>query len=412
MLENIPHFDMSKSPEKPKLNFIIWLSSFFSCLKHKTKIQKVNMQGIKPPYILLCNHNAFFDFKVAAKATFPHRTNSVVAIDGFIKREKLLRAVGGICKRKFTNDAYLVRQIKKVLDNKNIIVIYPEARYSLCGTNTPLLESVGKLVKLMKVPVVTLINHGHHINHPFWNTSKERGVKPTSSTMTCIATSNEITNLTAEEITKKVNDAFVYDDFAWQKENKVKVTCKSRAEGLEKVLYQCPHCLKENQMETKDFTLHCKNCNYSWVMNEYGELMSENSFDPKFSHIPTWYEWERANVRKEIFNKKYSLNIDVHVDALPNAKGFIHLGKGKLTHDLDGFILKGNYEGEDYEYRWNSKSQYAVHIEYNYLFKFGDCIDLNTLNDTFYIYPEGKDFSVTKISLATEEMYKILNQNS
>ena len=28
----------------------------------------------------------------------------------------------------------------------------------------------------------------------------------------------------------------------------------------------------------------------------------------------------------------------------------------------------------------------ACHIEYNYLGKHGDCIDLNTLDDTFYIF--------------------------
>jgi hypothetical protein len=51
------------------------------------------------------------------------------------------------------------------------------------------------------------------------------------------------------------------------------------------------------------------------------------------------------------------------------------------------------------------KSMYSCHIEYDYLGKHGDCIDLNTLEDTYYIYPEGSDFSVTKIALATEELY-------
>ena len=50
-------------------------------------------------------------------------------------------------------------------------------------------------------------------------------------------------------------------------------------------------------------------------------------------------------------------------------------------------------------------SLYSCHIEYEYLGKFGDCVDLNTLEDTWYIYPHGKDFSVTKMALATEEMY-------
>ena len=48
---------------------------------------------------------------------------------------------------------------------------------------------------------------------------------------------------------------------------------------------------------------------------------------------------------------------------------------------------------------------------YEYLGKFGDCVDLNTLDNTYYVYPERKDFSVTKISLAVEEIYKHISKN-
>ena len=37
---------------------------------------------------------------------------------------------GCICKRKFTNDMVMVRHMKRVADNGDIIVLYPEARYS------------------------------------------------------------------------------------------------------------------------------------------------------------------------------------------------------------------------------------------------------------------------------------------
>jgi hypothetical protein len=32
-------------------------------------------------------------------------------------------------------------------------------------------------------------------------------------------------------------------------------------------------------------------------------------------------------------------------------------------------------------------------------------VDLNTLEDTWYIYPHDCDFAVTKMALATEELY-------
>lgn len=63
---------------------------------------------------------------------------------------------------------------------------------------------------------------------------------------------------------------------------------------------------------------------------------------------------------------------------------------------------------EHYSLDIPAKDTYSVHIEYEYLGQIGDCVDLNTLNDTLYVYPECEKFAVTKISLATEEIFKSL----
>src|SRR5690554_2046979 len=137
----IKRFDMVKKPLKEKwfLTPLAYALSFSATLTRGLKVNKVNMKGIKPPFLLLCTHHAFIDFKVTTATLFPNRANYVVAIDGFIGREWLLRSVGCICKRKFTNDLNTVRHIKKVLhDQKDVLALYPEARYSLAGTTAVL----------------------------------------------------------------------------------------------------------------------------------------------------------------------------------------------------------------------------------------------------------------------------------
>ncbi|MBQ2544112.1 MAG: hypothetical protein II556_04105, partial [Bacteroidales bacterium] len=59
----------------------------------------------------------------------------------------------------------------------------------------------------------------------------------------------------------------------------------------------------------------------------------------------------------------------------------------------------------EYEMKIPVPSAYSCHIEYNYLGKWGDCVDLNTLEDTWYTYPKVPNCSVTKMALATEELY-------
>src|SRR3989339_914949 len=221
-MDQIKRFDFDMKPKKEKffLTPLAYLLSFPTVWKRKLKINKVNMKGLKPPYILLCTHHAFIDFKVTTAAIFPHRANYIVAIDGFIGREWLLRNVGGIAKRKFTNDTKLVKQIKYSLETlKNIVAIYPEARYSLIGTNAILPDSLGKMIKVLKHPVVMLNMHGNFLTQPAWNL-KMRYV-PLAADMTQIITKDEIEILSVDEINERVNKAFVYDEYQWQKDNKI-----------------------------------------------------------------------------------------------------------------------------------------------------------------------------------------------
>ncbi len=408
-MQNFERFDMKKPPVRTRwfLRPLTYILSMPDVWKHKNKLAKIGTEELKPPFVLLCNHNAFMDFKVATKAIFPWRANYVVAIDGFIGREKLLRDVGCICKRKFTNDIILVKQLIHTIKNGDVAVIYPEARYSLCGTTAVLPESLGKLCKLLKAPVVVLICHGHHVNSPFWNLH-DRNVHPTEAEFKLLFTAEEVQSESVENINKKIVEAFQYDDFAWQKERGIRITYKKRAEGLHKVLYQCPNCMTEFKMSSDGIVLKCNACGKEWEMSELSELKAKEG-ETEFSHIPDWYEWERANVRKEVENGTYSSGeLTVKVDTLPNAKKFIYLGEGTMVHDMNGFLVKGtDTDGDPFEMKKTVPSLYSCHIEYEYLGKFGDCVDLNTLEDTWYIYPDPKrcEFAVTKMAIATEELY-------
>ncbi len=419
-------FDMTRPPVRTRqvLRPLTYLLSVPDVLKHKAVIRKTGTEGLRPPYIMLCNHNAFLDFKVATKAIYPDRANYIVAIDGFIGREELLRQVGCICKRKFTDDVALLRNMRKVIQNGDVLMIYPEARYSLCGTTAVLPSSLGKLCKLFGVPVVTLICHGHHINSPFWNL-RDRGVSPVESEMKLLFTPEMLKVTPASELSRRIVEAFQYDEYAWQKERGIRIDKPWRAEGLHKVLYQCRGCGAQYRMATKGTKLFCRSCGASWTMSELGELVPDGGglTDPGngvaspgtaspgapsgIVRIPEWYEWERENVKAEVENGTYSSGeLAVHVDSLPNAKRFIRLGEGTLVHDMDGFTVSGtDTDGDPFFMHKTVPSLYSCHIEYDYLGKFGDCIDLNTLEDTWYIYPHGEDFSVTKMALATEELY-------
>lgn len=405
-VKSMPTFDMKKMPIKPKwyLQLLAWVLAFPETFKVHPKIIRTNMDNLKPPYILLCNHNSFLDFKVATRAVFPRRSSYIVAIDGFIGREGIMRNVGCFMKRKFVSDISIVKQIKYSLEvNKTICQIYPEARYSLVGTNSELPESLGKLIKMMNHPVATIISHGHHLRAPFWNL-KSRKLE-TQTELIQIITKEEISQLSIEEINQRIKEKFTYDDYRFQKENNIKITEIFRAEGLHKPLYKCPHCHKETTMRSEENRLWCTSCDNTYTMSEFGELANLTG-TTIFNHIPDWFEWEREMVKEEIINGEYNVELEVNVDMLPNSTGFYRIGKGILKHSKDGYTLTHS----DIEIHKPVISNFGVHIEYDY-FGRGDGVSFSTKSDTFYLYPINQGYPITKFHFATEELYRLDKEN-
>ena len=388
---------------------IVWLIALLSrimLIGKKYKVEKINMEGLKPPYMLLSNHMYFIDFELCAMGTFPHRVNNVVSIDGYYRRPWLMELIGAICTRKFTMDLHLIKSISRVLKRGDILAMYPEARYTPIGTLAYLPESLGKLVKKNKVPVVAVVHHGNHLLTPFWNYRKPRKV-PLHMTMTQILTPEQIEKMSVAEINAALRESLSYDEYKYQKENGILITEPHRAEGLHKVLYQCPHCLKESQMASEGTELYCTTCGKRWNLNEDGSLSALEG-ETEFSHIPDWFEWERLQVRKQIEEGTYSFEDEVEVYSLPRCWKFEKLGKAILTHTIDeGFILRGHYNGEDYHIQRTPRETNSLHIEYDYCYiKPFDCVDISTERDSFYCYPTKTDV-VTKLAFATEELYRI-----
>lgn len=406
--KNQKHYNSKKYPMRQGYFWmgLIWLLSKIALTGKKYKVEKINMEGLKPPYMLLSNHMYFIDFELAALATFPHRVNNVVNVDGYYRRPFLMEWIGCICTRKFTNDAHLVRSIYKVLRRGDVLCMYPEARYSPIGTTAFLPETLGMLVKRAKVPLVVTIHRGNYLRSPFWNFRKKRKV-PLHTTITQVLTAEDVAKMSVSEINDAIKEAMQYDDYKYQKENGILIKEPYRAEGLHKVLYQCPSCGTESEMGSEGTEIFCRRCGKRWNLEEDGTLRALSG-ETEFSHIPDWFEWERSEVKRQIESGEYRFEDDVYVYSLPNCWRFKRIGNAHLTHDYEnGFVLTGEYNGKDYRIQRLPDGMDSLHIEYDYCYIDPyDCVDISTDNDSFYCYPTKSDV-VTKLAFATEEIYKL-----
>ena len=387
------------------LTWLIYVLSKLTLASTKYKIEKKNMENIKGPYLMLSNHMYFVDFMLTSIGLYPKRVNNVINIDGYIGRAWLMRLVGGICTRKFSNDLHLIKSILHTLKRGDIVGLYPEARYSPCGITSYIPDSLAKLVKMAKVPVVVIIHHGNHLRSPFWNFRKTRKV-PLYTTITQVLTAEQVKEMSVQEIDKVLRKEFEYDDYKYQLENNIKITEPYRAEKMNKILYQCPNCKKEHMMESSGTEIYCTNCNKRWNLNEDGTLSALDG-NTEFSHVPDWFEWQRSNVIKEVEEGTYSYEDEVEVYSLPRTEKVLKLGQAKVRHNPEeGFVLEGFYRGKDYRIIRAPLEANSLHIEYDHVhIKPFDCFVINTEDDCYFCYPTKKDI-ITKMGFATEAIYQ------
>lgn len=117
------------------------------------------IRAIKGPALIVASHHGPLDFAFLTYAMYPKRLSIVTAANIYYKKgvQRLLKTIkSAIPKKQFTTDYSSVKSIRKMLDAGVSVVVYPEARYSLDGRQGRVSDSIYKLTKWLKVPVVTL----------------------------------------------------------------------------------------------------------------------------------------------------------------------------------------------------------------------------------------------------------------
>ena len=402
--ESVRHFDFAKKPIKPTfiMSLAKWIISWPDLKKRKFVLKKQGMEDISGPYLLLVTHSSMVDFNIMLKATHPHPVNNVMTLEGFnTYTEPLMRSLGVLGTRKFITDVHLIKNMKYCVDKlKTIFVLFPEARYSLDGCTSYLPDSVGKMAKLLKVPVVVLRIHGNFVTCPQWNKINKKTY--VEAEMFPIVTEEETKFFTADEINERIQENFVYDDFKWQYEKQLVIDHPRRADGLHALLYKCPACGTEHQTDSKGTRLWCNACGKSWQMDELGRMQAEEGVT-EFAHIPDWSNWERECVKKEIEEGTYYFEDDVRIETLPGSLRFYKQGMGKLIQTPTETRIECHYHGEKYTLVRSASSLNSMHIEYDYLGR-GDCVDISIPDESFWCYLSKRD-AITKLSFATEEMH-------
>lgn len=186
--------------------------------------------------------------------------------------------------------------MKKMLDylrkGKNVC-IFPEGLRTFTGVTEPIEPSIGKLVKVAKVNLVTYKVSGLFFSLPRWS----KHVRPGKShgQVVNVYTKEQLAKMKPEEIYTIISNDIYENAYETQEKNPVRYKRKKRAQGLDGVLFACTSCNSLDTLETKNEILYCSKCGAKAEFTEYGLI--EGDF--KYKKIPDWDNWQKDLIEKK-----------------------------------------------------------------------------------------------------------------
>ena len=246
------------------------------------------------PFIMIANHVTDLD-PLMVGCSFRQQMYFVASEHlfrlGFAT--KLLKwLVAPIARIKGSTDTVSAMNIIRTLKHKSNVGLFAEGDKSWNGLTGALHPTTGRLIKASRAALVTYKLTGGYLSSPRWSRRLRRGRM--HGRMVRIYTPEELSGMTAEEITKAIDADIFEDAFAAQRAEPVRYVGRELASGLENALYACPACGEFCRLHSRDDMLTC-GCGMSVKYNEYGFFEGE---DRLFETITEWDEWQERHIRQ------------------------------------------------------------------------------------------------------------------
>ena len=356
-------------------------------------------------FVLIGNHASRNDFQFTVPAAYPKMLNFVVGYNEFFRFPVglLLRMAQVIPKRNFTPDVYAAKQIFRVAKAGGNIAIMPEGMSSITGMAQPVIPGSAELLKKLGLPVYYCKTAGGYLTYT--KHCLDERVGQVEVTVDRMFTSEQLQEMSLEEIEDTMNRLLAHDDYIWNKERQISFNGKGQmAKKLGDLLYLCPKCGALYRMECSGNRMRCAACGNEIEIDEkYNIAPVGDSVCPPLVTDWTILERERAaaDVRKEGFTHSGRVKVGVIPDHrwLRGGATSEICGEGQLTLDGEGLRFVGTLKGEPYEFFLPISGCYT----------YGMCTDISR----FYTFVKGKfiefypeENDVLRWDHLTEEMHR------
>ena len=152
----------------------MWMSLFTWYYKISANISS-ELKDFDQPYILLSNHYGRYDPFIISH--FIKKRPNFISSDAILRDKvigTLFKGLGAMPKKKGVRDSHIIREMVKVVHGGGALSLFPEGTRTWSGETLFIDPSIAKLVKLLKVPVITARMKGAYAYDPRWSNKIRR----------------------------------------------------------------------------------------------------------------------------------------------------------------------------------------------------------------------------------------------
>jgi 1-acyl-sn-glycerol-3-phosphate acyltransferase len=384
-LEQTQDFRHWGGPPSPFYYGLIRLLTGFLCglLLHPRIRRDSQIASLTGPVIVLANHPSYLD-PVLVAMTLNDRRINFLTTQVFFRNHwigKLLRKVGAIPKIQFRSDSRALKAMLTVLARCGTLSIFPEGQRSIDGTMSFFDEAIAKLIRKTKSAVVIVHIDGAYLSWPRWSNSWfRRGRIDVRSEL--LMTGEVSARTDVAEIQSQIVEALRYQDYDWQRQEKVRFKSSRPADGLHQILHQCPSCLRELAMRSERRTLHCCYCGYAARMDDFGFLNPTNLDRIVYSDARTWHLWQQDQQRALMLGENASSAYPVSLDTADGEQDYMARGSGILTLSAEGFDYEGAFQDQPIIRHFPLPGRGGMNAD------FGLCIELASSDISYRFTPD------------------------
>ena len=319
------------------------ISWFVATLIFKRKIIRNEIKGKTGPFVVIANHEAAYDFANLIGAS--KRPMSFVISNAFFNTlpvKNILLKMGVIPKQQFQTAIKDLKRIKAVIDHGEPLVIYPAGLMCEDGLSTPIPSATYKFLKWLNVDVYIAKTTGTYFVMPKWS----KGFRPGRTYLDIykLFSKEDLRDMDMEAFERKTNEALLFDAYRDQEEGRVTYKGNDSIDGLENVLYMCPHCMTEFSMRTRDkHTIYCTNCGYEQTSDKYAFLHNHKGHGIELRYVSDWskliYEHLKQKI-KQNHETMLSSKTKIHMIDYKKQK-FVEVGQGILSLTKECFVIDG-----------------------------------------------------------------------